>query len=427
MLKNYLPKFFVTFFLLLLIYVFYKSEFVWNGSRRNYYFIYYIVAINFLILSLILNFVNQSIKNKIYLSFSFLIIGFYIFETLLIIYYPSETIRKKIVIKKNYDTRSKINIYNDIKKSENISLTLKVIEKNKLASLSGASNIKTIFCNENGEYSFFNSDRYGFNNPDEEWEKKNIDYFILGNSFAQGACVNRPFDISSQLRIKFKKSSLNMGYRNQGPLSQLATLKEYYKPGVKNVIWLYSEDNDLNTLTKELNSKILTNYLDDNNFSQNLKDKQKEIDTAVKKEILKIINNSKKSQIFNFFKLNSSRLFIYNFFPKKYQPISKELKFDDIFLKIVLKAKNFSEKNKSNFYFVYLPDFKRYSLKDYSDENFERIKIFLKDNNIKFIDINDLLFSKVEDPFIFFPLRMYGHYNQKGYSKISEVLIKKTF
>ena len=172
MLKNYLPKFFVTFFLLLLIYVFYKSEFVWNGSRRNYYFIYYIVAINFLILSLILNFVNQSIKNKIYLGFSFLIIGFYIFETLLIIYYPSETIRKKIVIKKNYDTRSKINIYNDIKKSENISLTLKVIEKNKLASLSGASNIKTIFCNENGEYSFFNSDRYGFNNPDEEWEKK---------------------------------------------------------------------------------------------------------------------------------------------------------------------------------------------------------------------------------------------------------------
>ena len=93
-----------------------------------------------------------------------------------------------------------------------------------------------------------------------------------------------------------------------------------------------------------MNSKILTNYLDDNNFSQNLKDKQKEIDTAVKKEILKIINNSKKSQIFNFFKLNSSRLFIYNFFPKKYQPISKELKFNDIFLKIVLKLKIFRKK-----------------------------------------------------------------------------------
>ena len=33
------------------------------------------------------------------------------------------------------------------------------------------SNSKTIVCNENGYFSIFRSDRYGFNNPDYEWDK----------------------------------------------------------------------------------------------------------------------------------------------------------------------------------------------------------------------------------------------------------------
>ena len=40
------------------------------------------------------------------------------------------------------------------------------------------------------------TDRFGFNNPDNEWDKK-IDYLIIGDSLAQGACVNRPNDITS--------------------------------------------------------------------------------------------------------------------------------------------------------------------------------------------------------------------------------------
>ena len=35
---------------------------------------------------------------------------------------------------------------------------------------------KTILCNENGEYSMYKSDRYGFNNNDLEWDKNQIEY-----------------------------------------------------------------------------------------------------------------------------------------------------------------------------------------------------------------------------------------------------------
>ena len=69
-----------------------------------------------------------------------------------------------------------------------------------LFPLSGQSNSETILCNENGYYSIYQSDRYGFNNPNEEWDKKEIEYLLVGDSFTHGACVNRPNDIGSQLR-----------------------------------------------------------------------------------------------------------------------------------------------------------------------------------------------------------------------------------
>ena len=73
----------------------------------------------------------------------------------------------------------------------------------KLFPLSGKSNSLTIFCNENGYFSILDSDRYGFNNPDQEWNSNEIEYLIIGD-FAQGACVNRPYDIGSQLRTLSK-------------------------------------------------------------------------------------------------------------------------------------------------------------------------------------------------------------------------------
>ena len=62
--------------------------------------------------------------------------------------------------------------------------------ENDLIPLSGISNIKTIDCNENGYFSFYNSDRYGFNNNDSVWDEKTIEYLLIGDSFTQGACVN---------------------------------------------------------------------------------------------------------------------------------------------------------------------------------------------------------------------------------------------
>ena len=154
----------------------------------------------------------------------------------------------KIYQKKKWDERTKFEIYKDLKK-ENVEIVVttppnhflnkKYDEILDMLPLGGVSNTKTIYCNENGYYSIYQSDRYGFNNPDTEWDKKKIEYLLIGDSFVHGACVNRPNDISSVLRTKYNKSTLNLGYGGNDSLIQYATLREYLNSNVKKVIWVF--------------------------------------------------------------------------------------------------------------------------------------------------------------------------------------------
>ena len=168
-------------------------------------------------------------------------------------------------------------------------------------SLSNISNSKTILCNENGYYSTYLSDRYGFNNPDVEWDANQIEYLLLGDSFTQGYCVNRGKEIASILRNLFKKPILNLGFGSNGPLIEYATLREYFKPNTKNIIWFYYEGNDISDLKGELTSPILTKYMTDLKFTQELILRQNELDEITKIKMEKIINLYEKRIIENNF------------------------------------------------------------------------------------------------------------------------------
>ena len=148
-------------------------------------------------------------------------------------------------------------------------------------------------------------DRYGFNNPDADWDKKEIEYLLVGDSFTHGACVNRPNDIASVLRSLSKKSVINLGYKGNGPLIEYASLREYLRANVQKVLWIYYEGNDLENLKREKNHKILKKYLEDLTFTQNLKSRQSEINLILNNYIL---NEKNKADIdylktlFNFLK-----------------------------------------------------------------------------------------------------------------------------
>ena len=168
-------------------------------------------------------------------------------------------------------------------------------DEDEIYPLSGISNKLTIFCNESGYWSTFQSDRYGFNNPNEQWDKLHFDFVLVGDSFTLGACVREKDTIAGQLRNKTEV--LNLGYGGNGPLLEYATLREYFKHiEAKNVLWLYYE-SDLQDFQLELSNKVLINYLEDINFTQDLINRQKEIDHITSNALLQELKNYQRKKI----------------------------------------------------------------------------------------------------------------------------------
>ena len=331
---------------------------------------------------------------------------------------------------KEYDQRSKIIIYNDLKKiDENIKLMVypsTYFEKKKidLFPLSNISNSKTIYCNENGYYSIYESDRYGFNNPDKEWDEKEFEYMLIGDSFVHGGCVNRPNDIASVLRSLTNKSAINLGFADNGPLLEFATLREYLEPNVKKILWVYYEGNDLLKIRDKLSNKLINKYLTDLSFSQNLKNKQEIIDRMIEKLIDEKLNRDLQFYTDNQFKANFIKVIkIYHF--RKLFSSQKEPELVPEFKKIIQLANNFALKNNSKLYFIYLPDYSRYK-NNYKFKNHSKIKSIINELGIPFIDIDLEVFQKESDPLNLFPFKQHGHYTIEGYRKVTEKIFELT-
>ena len=382
---------------------------------------------------------GKNFKTYFIIIFLSTISALYLFESYLLIKEKNIILKKAEMYKKktgkSYDLRSKFEVYNDLKNDkEDVTLSMTAwskifLDKNDLLPLSGLSNIKSILCNENGYYSSYLSDRYGFNNPDKEWDKKSIDYLVLGDSFAHGACVNRPNDISSVLRSLSKKNVLNLGISGNGPLTEYATLREYKHTNVKNIIWIYFEGYDLADLINEKKNFILMNYIKDENFSQNLRNrndiKDQIVEKITKKEYNRIVekyndDNKLKYKILKFIRLDKTKKVIF-----VNQIVSEEINekvFKD-FKDIMALTKIEADKMKSKLYFVYLPEFLRLS-ENYSNKNYYKVLKIVNDLGIPVIDLKKSLLDKEKNPFDLYPFGMNAHFNVKGYRKSSQIILE---
>lgn len=420
--RNIFPLICLIFSLFLLFYIFFKSEITYSGDKRSYYAIYFGISIFLIGFSIILFYINQKLKTYIIIIASSIVITLYLFEGYMSFYNKTNPLKlyKKVneykeQTGKKYDTRSPIKVYEDLKnRDQNIVITIgpHYLDKEKLYSLSGISNSKTIFCNESGYYATYKSDRYGFNNPDSEWNKKDIKYLLVGDSFIHGQCVNRPNDIASVLRTLSKKSALNLGYRGNGPLTEYATLREYLKPGVENILWFYFENSDVYDLDYELNSEILLNYIKDENFTQNLISRQHLIDKSAKTLMQTMFEHHKSLKFIKLYRLRA-------LISEKIKPPGKQLKVQLEFKEIMKKANSLAVKNNSKLYFIYLPHYARYKI-NYTDPNYGSVKKIIEDMKIPFIDISKEVFEKESNPLELYPFQMYNHYTIEGYHKISK-------
>ena len=135
-----IPIAFLTISILLLLYTYYQSEFIYGGIRKFYYFIYYLSSFILIILSIITFFLSKKANFKILIILISTIFSLYVVQGFLLIYVDKkniEKIRQSIAKKTNvkFDNRSKFEVYKDLKKEDdNVVVSMfstTIINKNK--------------------------------------------------------------------------------------------------------------------------------------------------------------------------------------------------------------------------------------------------------------------------------------------------------
>jgi hypothetical protein len=153
-------------------------------------------------------------------------------------------------------------------------------DRGQLLPLGGISKVPSVFCGEGRPFVVYQSDRYGFFNPDSAFDAK-PNVMLLGDSYVHGYCVGLEDGIVPRLREEFP-GALNFGMNGNGPLLMLATLREY-GPAIEPefVVWSFYSGNDFDDLERERERSALTAYLDPDH-RQGTSERQTEVDSLLR-------------------------------------------------------------------------------------------------------------------------------------------------
>jgi hypothetical protein len=429
-------------------YVYYCAEVANQGNFSEKYFTYHLISLVGILFWGGTLWLSDEIKLKIVMVSISIMIGLYLMEIFLNSIAPTlghtniDKLRneKAKIAGVEYDTRTEYQVLQDLKSSGVNAVpavsppdTNATPSSESLLPLAGVSNKTTVLCNESGKYAIFQSDRYGFNNPDAEWDSPQTEWVLTGDSFTQGSCVQLGEDIAGQLRLITGKNVLNLGIRGNGPLSEIGVLKEYAafrKP--KKVAWIYFEANDMFDLTREISVPLLVNYLR-SGFSQNLIHRQVEIDSYINKYIINPYIEAKgghslagrESSSVAKTVIRQTRLLR---LPNIRQRMGSEVSVNPLFIKILKQARDQTAAWGGELYFVYLPEFTRYSTivlnHDWHRKRSEILKI-VRSLNLPVIDIHQEIFLNHTDPLSLFSLRMSAHYNAEGYAGVAKAIVSE--
>jgi hypothetical protein len=336
-----------------------------------------------------------------------------------------------------FDTRSRYQVYQDLKNEGVDAVPLAhpgmygrtngLPGAEPLLPLGGVSRKITIAANETGKFMIYLSDRYGFNNPDSEWDSSKTEWLLTGDSFTHGASVQPGEDIGGQIRSITGEHVINLGIGGNGPLPELAVIKEYAESRrPKTLLWIYTE-NDLmglkDGLALEKEVPLLRSYLHPE-FSQKLIYRQTEIDDRIRKHILEKVMTLKnkllvKTRMLRLFKLR-----------KRIKLDNRQLKIniDPLFSKILAQARDQTAAWGGKLYFVYIPHHHRYA-NDVQDHDLYKkrgdVINVVKNLNISVIDIHQEVLSNHSDPLSFYPFGMKGHLTAGGNSEVAKAIVSR--
>ena len=352
-----------------------------------------------------------------------------------------------------------------------VSDPLKVRGKPRLP-LGGVPNVTTVACNETGRYFIYRSDPAGLNNPPSMWTSRGssadaddhtgaTQLMLIGDSFTQGFCVPEESSFASVLRARYP-TTVNLGYAHNGPLLELAALREYgprFKPD--HVFWFLYEGNDLGiNLPSEMGSKILRRYLEDPGYRQPVVPPARAITEALKEWTNKSIAEAPRTEdgpnrgtnaedppgptLADIIFLRALRTRIAtinqptadinqptaeepNDPADANDPITSEKpgepKYLSTFRDILLRAQQEVATWDGSLHLVYLPSFFSISGRR-APYNRGDLASMSRDLDIDFIDMFEHL-SEHPDPLAMYPFRRFGHFSIEGNRVVADAVIAR--
>jgi hypothetical protein len=282
------------------------------------------------------------------------------------------------------------------------------------------------------------SDEHGFRNPRGIWHSARVDIAAVGQSPVQGYCVPDGRGFVDLLRVD-NVVTLNLGSSGQSSLLQLGAIKEYlprYRP--KTVLWIFAEGLDLPDLYLESMHPLARRYLDPT-FSQDLLNRQAEIDTALRRVVSGLEAREREASppasrrpwvdhSLRIFKLRNLRQSV----ERLYRPGSDDppawpilaSTADRVLGDALAQARTVVASWGGTLYFVYLPSWSRYRNGPGAVEP-EHAKVLALANAlaIPVIDVQ-AAFQADTDPLSLFPFRRFGHYNERGHRIVAETILR---
>ena len=344
-----------------------------------------------------------------------------------------------------------LNIQKNKTYNQNVFLNIaghKFLDNTKISilPLSGYKNSTILLCvDENNKPIFYLSDKNGFNN---KMDNTVNDFLLIGDSYVQGMCVNNKNNLNAQFK-KHNYITTSLGMAGNGPLLEYATFKEYQNEyEYQDIILFITLDNDFYDLSNEKKNKILMKYINEENFTQKIKENE-----LSKIEVINSYFGKKTERIFNDF------LSIYHFNLKELgNTLEKIFKkenltnnvpnyleddlIDVLFLRILNGFNNDAKNKNKKFYVVFNglnPDILYPNTENekelnriYIKDKLKKLKIYLNKNNIPYYDFNEYIiknYNKTNITTLFKKINgQWDHYTEKGFleltKKINTELIK---
>tara|TARA_Y100001970_G_C14236477_1_gene862118 strand:+ start:937 stop:2091 length:1155 start_codon:yes stop_codon:yes gene_type:complete len=299
----------------------------------------------------------------------------------------------------------------------------KLSNDNKIIPLSLLPYKSYLKCDEGYGQKVIKTDRYGFENDDNIWNKKEIDVLIIGDSFGNSFCVKKEDTINFNLNKIY--TTLNLSLPGNSPIIYSSIFKNFSK--IKKfsniVIIFYSNDNiyENGNIVDEHYFKNNNQYLIKNNESYSVD--KKYLDFLNKSETYELKffkeENKKRASIFRriqkHFKLERIRYFLnfffYNF--KNKVPYSSKL--------IIDLVESYCITNICKSYYIYIPHDKT-KRKVYLNRIYiNKLNTYLTDNyNKNLINTTEDIYSDQKNNFA-----QEGHHlSPKGYKIVSDIIIK---